>query len=299
MTKRQSENGRTRKKLPDADRLVRILPSNLRAAMSDGHWTSSKLAQRMAVLRPGTASQHRQTIHAMAQGESSKRCRRSRRDLLAEALDVPAAWLGGEPIALPFTSSQAIDDLSRRSPRVGLAALRLARQCAKACARDLHVTRKEAAELLIPSDPRHEVVNALTWALARLADVAQWRRQLLSPLGVQVPLAAEEHGMTPPWQAPVTRWSERQEEAGLGMVHALALVFDPWLKGEAVLNYERLGNLVALVAPIFHVLLPEADRPNVPFVERDGHRVVRDALSPFALLRWLPQDRAASIAAKP
>lgn len=268
------------------DYLEFIEPTRLRAAMELGQWTPSTLAARAAVVTGGEVQENRQTIHALTRGERRKRCRLSRLQTLAKALDVPKEFLMGQPLYVPLNADGPVNHLIARAPRVGLAALRLALRCAKRTAEECQVKRLDAFNSIGPKDPRLEVVNAIMRAIVIAAHAGNWQHLMLSEPDVPVLPQALEHGMVPLWQHTQPSMTQEEEEASLGALALVRFVLDPWLEKKALLNYATFGQLIAVVDPNFYGWVPDSDRPSVPFTYRDGRYVVTDPRSPFALLRW-------------
>jgi hypothetical protein len=270
--------------------MVPIDPARLRAAVEYGDLTVANIVAALNRRRSDDEQENRQTFHAMMRGDRPKRCRFSRRRRLAHVLDVPENWLSGGNVELPLGAYVLVNELAQKSPRVGLAVLKLATRCAQRCAKEMGVDVSTAAEGQFEKDPRFHIVNGLTWAIGALADPNQWRRELLRfPNRPTSPAEIDEllrTARTPPWQRVVEPWSTSQEEAALGIVRALAYILNPWLAEEARLNYARMHQLIAIVQPMFHEPPPDVEAPKVAFVGRQDEHVVQDPLSPFALLRW-------------
>jgi hypothetical protein len=238
-------------KYPD-DPMVTVDPTAVRAAIETSDLSLAEIAARLG------RGENRQTIHAMTRGEQAKRCRRSRRQKLARALDVPEAWLSGEwlrPQSEPLggLASFAVLLISfARSPRVSFAFMRLSERVSDAARGDSQARGKS------PDQVTEEVIGLVS----ELASPDAWRSSLLAtPKGV--PWAAPPKPMRPgiagafEW----VRLTPDEEEATLSTLRVLTFALEPWLNGSAQLRLDQLRAIAALVAP------PPAKPPvNVPNV---------------------------------
>jgi hypothetical protein len=264
------------------DPMVPLLPERLRAAMDEGGWTLASLSARMG------KDEHRQTLHHLMWSEMPVRCRHSRRQRLARILEVPARWLEGGDLDLPFTGIARLNDAWPQSPRFALAAARLMGRCVKACKRDLKQYEPKPGGGS-PWTAADEVLFFVASAVAQFGTPAQWQRTLLQRSGARPFTAHEREWITtgkPLGIEALERWPEAEEQAALGLVRALAFVLTPWIDGRATLDYGKLRDLLLAISPRSGVVAPDSTPPDA-IVTKDGRRLRPDDPStPFSLIEW-------------
>lgn len=171
-----------------------------------------------------------QTIDVLTRGVV-KRCRRSRRERLEDALRLPRGWLGGEERPLPGGWTRPLPALRGPSALVRLADARFTGQCATAWQRDVVASDARLADVAMSAAPdspwaRHLARDAdLGFALFDLISPYVWRRQFLSGPGGSFP-----PDLTPHERDVVTKH----------FVSALEVLLGPWFNGTATLNRAAL-----------------------------------------------------------
>jgi len=309
MTKRQIK-GRPRKY--DDDPMVPIMPANLRAAVEFWGDDVGALARRLGG--------NRQTLHHLMIGEEPKRCRRSRRQRLAQVLGVSSRWLAGEGMRLPFVPASDLSERWDASPRVALAIGTLIDRCGDACRRDLARFQtdpaNDAPRLLL------DVVENVLGSMYRLVDSLAWSNELtIDAPGTRRQLTPEERELRAAIDA---QWAlehggadeatrhkagvrtallvrrirarplhKEHEDAAIALVRAFTLILDPWLRGAMDLRYDRLAAIIRVFMPGAEIVMPYTERP-VAIVMPTGERVEpADPRTPFVVLRWYPTAPAA------
>ncbi len=230
------------------DPLVSLHSGNLRAAMELQGWTVTTLARRLTEHFPHAHRENPQTLHHLAQGDGIKRCRQSRRARLAHILQAPEEWLGGGDFTIPAVGYLPLAAELWRSPRLTLAVGRLMQRCAIACERDM-----PAAD---------EVIELLLSTVGRLISPRAWRGQLT--VGPRVP--RDPSRMVPLSATAEELEAERSrlpldpalETAALALSQAIEFALEPWLNGQATLNYGRLQELLAVLSPATKASLPNS-----------------------------------------
>jgi hypothetical protein len=250
------------------DPLVPIDGRCLQAAIERQGWTIAHLAERLRARR-GRGQENPQTLHYLSHREGIARCRQSRRRGLAKVLQVPERWLAGETYGLRLSGTlPAPQEVLLSTPRVMLAVARLIEQCLTACQRDLteQARRRRGARQIRRDD---EVLSFVTGALGYLASVPRWR-SYLTTWRLERELAA---ATSPPTLPAAPRLDREEEAAVLGLVAALECALTPWLRGRAMLNYERFRDLATMLLP-------------GRLMQRPLQRVARgyDPMSPHALV---------------
>ena len=237
------------------DPLVPLLPGRLDQARK-----AAKLSIRALALRAGLSQQ---TVDAMIRAKDSekpRKCRRSNRDRLAEALGLlrieGSLWLGGQSDFLVdsirrLPGGVGIDVALERSPTgVQLVRYHLVQRCLDAWARDAGLNAGgsgPSSEPLRPSQLRQRFF-ALQEALTQLTEAFWWRGQLLEPEVPEYEVEGEVderflEAMRAIETRPVAADLEVRERIEKGLIEALEAVLEPWLEGKAELNYE---NFLAL-----------------------------------------------------
>ena len=209
------------------------------------------------------AGLRQQTVDAMRQGKEwgrPRRCRRSNRDRIAEALGLPriegSLWLGGQ-IDYLLDSLRRLPDgagleirLEHSPTGVQLARYHVVQRCLDAWARDAGLSAggsRRSSEPLPPSGLRQKFF-ALQEALTQLTEVFWWRGQLLKPEAPEYEVEGEAderflEAMRAIETRPVPADLEIQARIEKALITAVEAILEPWLKGEAELNYE---NFLAL-----------------------------------------------------
>jgi len=266
--------GRRRKHQDDP--LVWLDSRRLRAAMEVGGWTVTPLASRMTALR-GTGEENPQTVHHLSRGDGRKRCRRSRRALLARVLKVAEDWLAGEEPAPPSPGDLPVGPELMASPKASLAIGRLLDKCRAAVIRDLEReprAQKSGAFLR----PEGEAYYAVMLSVGHLLSAPRWRGRLLvgesvNPKTDLQALAANR----------VPALTPEHEAAAIGLATAWEFILEPWLTGDAALDYQRFRALAKLLNPSVGTILP--DNMPAPGAGPTAHT------SPYVYIDW-PRDDA-------
>lgn len=194
-----------------------------------------------------------QTLDSIVRGKT-KRCYESLRASLANLLDLPAIWLGGETDLLPsltpwlplpelgYQPPLWVDenmrlirpspggDLSQRTtlpPRYQLAANEICQQVAKAWKRDIEGGSRKAQAALSQLAEGRWKKNPLDRAMmlvTRLVSPFWWRRLFLRP-----PAFAQPEG---------------DDEFAVAAASALATTLGPWFTGKRELDYETFVGVL-------------------------------------------------------
>jgi len=224
-----------RKQAYEGDPMVPIDPPHLKAAIEASTWSIQALAT--------ATGNHSQTLDHLTKGDSPKRCRRSRRQALADKLGVPEPWLEGLSVAVPELSGVHRRLAIRLSPRLQLAVGGLLRKATKALRRDLREP-DVTAELGRRALGTETVQTYLSRFLLELIRLDHWRSQLTTwrPSTDSATLSRPEaSGVL--WDLK-DLYTEEDDRTGLAMVQVLEAALDPWFRGEARLDYDRLRVLV-------------------------------------------------------
>lgn len=244
----------------DKDPLVPLKPDRLDEARKAVPLSIRGLALRARV--------RQQTVDAMIRAKSSgkpRRCRRSSRDRLAEALGLPrvdgSLWLGGE-------LSYLLDELSsmpaggvyiglEKSPTgVQLARYHLLQRCLDAWVRDAERRYPSSGELLGSLQPSQlrQAFFRLQEALVQLTKALWWRGQLLKPEVPEYRFEDNKGDEVEPDESfaraireattrPVLAEPDSQDKIERALITVLETVLEPWLENVAELDYE---NFLAL-----------------------------------------------------
>lgn len=267
------------------DPMVPLVPSHLRAAVELGRWTTAGLVARMG------QGENRQTIHHLMQGDTSIRCRKSRRRKLAKLLDVPEEWLAGERMAFPLPGYGHLQIAERRSPLVQLAVARLMKRVLDATERDLRLFRTEPEN---PDDdftsPRYEVVSVMSWAIGQITNPSEWQTKLLQSREARELTDVEKRwiatGVPPQLGEGIEPMSEAEQGAALSLVRAFEFILEPWFDNRAWLNYGVLEELTYAVMRGARALRPNSERPKA-VVGPEGKRLkANHPWTPFAVIKW-------------
>ncbi len=218
------------------------------------------------------AGLRQQTVDAMrrpADRGKPKRCRRSNRDNLSEALGLPrvdgSLWLGGEVSHLSDVtrapSGMVIHELTRSPTGTQLALYHLFNRCRDAWIRDHENTR--ADEQSVASDDLRARFFVLKESLSQLTQAFWWRGQLLKP---HVPKMEFEEEVSDRFREmaadfvtqPFPTDDETAERIEKALIHAMEALLEPWFKGNAELDYD---NVLALGNRGWWQRLPSAPSP--------------------------------------
>ena len=165
----------------------------------------------------------RETLRLIIKGKT-ERCRRSRRDALAEALGVRSDWLSATPGAdLVWEDWAEIEDW--RLEAVFLAQDDIANLCKKALERDIEKSygRGERAR-----DVLEKTSTLLVGRILGLIHPHTWQWEMLGWEGHPMPQCSPEE----------------IREAGEALAKALKIVLRPWFDGDTPLNYGALRRLM-------------------------------------------------------
>jgi len=190
-----------------------------------------------------TAGEIPQTIEHLAKTPGPRKCRRTRRARLADALKVSDEWLGGANIPPSEVSEMPKELALSLSPRLQLAVGAVFRSAAAALHRDMKRPdiKAEAAQHSVGEEV---LKRYLWWYLIELIRVDHWRTQLTTGQSIHpegIPFRPEAPGFL--MDFPELR-SEAEDRASLGLLGVLELALEPWFKGTARLDYARLRVLV-------------------------------------------------------
>ena len=211
------------------DPQVPVRGDRFNAALDFHGLTVSALARRI--------DEAQQTLDYIARGKT-KKCRLSRRDRIARALRVPPRWLGGQLRTLDTWNRFDDDDPRALSSRAQLAEARLKDLVVRAWRRDV-----QAAEpILQPSSREYRDMRYwLEKTISTWLNPWKWQRRLL----VQ------------PAEAECSVTEEMWEVLVEGLATALEATLEPWLSGNAQLDYGALRDMVGLAeGPLKLCILP-------------------------------------------
>ena len=224
---------RRRRAARRADPLVPIFSPHLRAAIQNQNLSVAAAARRLG--------ESQQTLAHLVLGDSSKRCRRSRRAKLARMLQVSEEFLSEPTVqVLPVypSSDQApviTGIVSFDSPRVQLANSRLLRRCVETCDRDL--VDPALGSVTAQLSERETIRNNLARCARTLADIGDWRNAIM----VGVESAFWGFVLDGTMIRSRTLPTDPDEEAGrLDLIAAWEQLLEPWFAGKAKLNYRAL-----------------------------------------------------------
>jgi hypothetical protein len=195
------------------DPLGPIHSGRLQAAIELEGWTLSALARELTRRLQSGKPQSRQTLHHLQLGDEVKKCRQSRRAMLARVLQVPEGWLAGDQFAVEGLGYIPMVPEAVDSDRVMLAVGRLLERVVGALRRDL-----SGADPVVVEERLHSVA----WMVAHILSPRMWRVRILA-----------------------------RAAAALGLCHALEYALGPWLEGEAPLHQARFRDLAQLLTPAF------------------------------------------------
>ena len=261
--------------------------------MEDNGWTVTSLAAELSRRARRRVGENPQTYHHLIQSDEVRRCRRSRRTLLAKVLAVPETYLAGEPFVMPAIGYLPLAPELLTSARITLAAGRLLARCVAACLRDL---KRQLERPGVPGrlSPAEEVVGFVAWTLAQVLSPRVWRGRLVAGAPAQpwtelVPFPGPKGAAWQPSLAP------EHEAAALALCTAWEHALEPWLSGDAPLNYRRLWELAVYVNPTAGAVLPENWR-----LDAAPDAGIEDPMSPYAVIDWpsLEQSQRKSAARK-
>lgn len=228
------------------------------------------------------AGEKQQTVQRIAQGQTSK-CRHSRRQRLAEALEVPDEWLGGADVppipGLPagrervleaegFQVTTVLDEnlahfpagASTLPPAYQLEWSRLTQRFLEAWQRDMDEGIEDAltlAELFSGSaDDPVDAKVAVSHLLQRAMSARWWRQRLLLPITLpEAPsdldeLSDEERSALALKNEQIVRAQspgvsrDELDDFGRLEAEALGLILEPWLEGVRSLDYQAMYILL-------------------------------------------------------
>ena len=250
---------------PADDPLVPISGPRLAEALE---WVGMSVSQ--AGKHPGLKQQ---TVSYIVHGRT-RRCRHSRRKLLADVVGVRDAWLGGEDVApfadLPVGLSSPPDDHDRPErmdenfwrflqdtgvlpPAYQLHWTQLSGQVLAAWKRDIDAGIEGAAELLevFPGDFDGEAWPRVSTLIQRALGITWWRLRMLvptplpeapanlaelSPEEVWKLALANERGMMSARISP-----EDADDFAKAGAAAIETLLRPWVAGEKALNYRAVS----------------------------------------------------------
>jgi hypothetical protein len=230
------------------DPLVDLVSPHLRAAMELRGMGPTAVAKALG------RRENPQTIHHLQLGDGRKRCRQSRRRALARVLRVPDTWLGGEPVEIPAPLGYRLAHEAASSPRVAITLAGLAESVVTSVVRDLEraetIPERPEAQL----EPALEVVQGVLAALGDLVSMASWQRVVLVQ---SQPTGARSEGQLLQQLAAAPVVDPRREAAVLGLLEVWRALLDPWVAGDAALNYQGLLALWAAHKPSVAHWLPD------------------------------------------
>jgi hypothetical protein len=171
------------------------------------------------------------------------------------------------------------------SPKASLAIRRLLDRCQAAVIRDLErEARPRTSGTFLTAEG--EAYYAVMLSVGHLLSAPRWRGRLL--VGTSVHPKTDLQALTAN-RMPVL--APEHEAAAIGLATAWEFILEPWLAGDAALDYQRFRLLAKLLNPSVGTILP--DNMPAPGAGPTAHT------SPYVYIDW-PRDDAIPVdSAKP